>query len=51
MRFRTAHSILLVTERVQESLPHISYPFIVFSDRSDRVCKIEGTVLNLFNVY
>eukprot|EP01034_Spumella_vulgaris_P044153 gene44153-54883_t len=43
MRFRTAHSILQVTERVQESLPHITYPFIVLSDRTDNLMSQSQT--------
>ncbi len=42
IRFRTASSLVLLMERVQETLPLVSYPFLVFQDPADTITTMAG---------
>jgi alpha-beta hydrolase superfamily lysophospholipase len=43
VRFRTGHSLILLTRHVQACLRDIQFPFLVFHDPQDKICLVEGT--------
>ena len=43
MRFGTGLSIIKLTEFIQNNLTNITFPFVVFHDPNDEVCKFTGT--------
>lgn len=43
IRFRTGHSVIMLTRHVQDSMREVQFPFLVFHDPEDQICRYAGT--------